>query len=159
MRQRRRLHCTTRKRTQRGSRRYVTMGPVSRRLKPPLENEELVETVRTDGKPWRRLWRVAGRRDPPVWWKLRPARQRVVPDVVGMQVGAYAKRIQPQDRQLVVVEPEAFFNVETGDEAVIAHGTQWWYPRTPLQCKVANRSKVQLTRKQGGTRRGSGLRH
>ena len=32
----------------------------------------------------------------------------------------------------------------------VARGAQWWYPGTPLQCKVVNRSKASLTLKREG---------
>ena len=60
---------------------------------------------------------------------------------------AYTKGAQPQDRQLAVVEPKASYDMETGAELGIARGAQWWYPGTPLQCKVVNRSKVPLVLK------------
>ena len=74
----------------------------------------------------------------------------VVPDFVNVQVDAYGKGVQPQDKQLVVVEPKASYDMETGAELGIARGAQWWHPGTPLQCKVVNRSKVPLALKQGG---------
>lgn len=40
--------------------------------------------------------------------------------------------------------------MESGAELGIAGGTQWWYPKTPLQCKVVNHSKAPLTLQQGG---------
>ena len=74
----------------------------------------------------------------------------VVPDFVSVQVDAYGKGVQPQDKQLVVVEPKASYDMETGAELGIARGAQWWHPGTPLQCKMVNRSKVPLALKQGG---------
>ena len=65
-------------------------------------------------------------------WETRPARQTVVPGFVSVQVDAYAKGAQPQDRQLVMVEPKASYDMETGAELGIARGAQWWYPGTPL---------------------------
>ena len=70
--------------------------------------------------------------------------------LVSVQVYAYGKRAQLQDRQLVVVEPKALYDMETGAELVIARGAQWWYPGTPLQCKAVSCSKVLLILKQGG---------
>ena len=56
----------------------------------------------------------------------------MVPGFVSVQVDAYAKGAQPQDRQLVMVEPKASYDMETGAELGIARGAQWWYPGTPL---------------------------
>ena len=50
----------------------------------------------------------------------------------------------------MVVEPKASYNMETGAELRVARGAQSWYPGTPLQCTVVNRSKVPLVLKQGG---------
>ena len=67
-----------------------------------------------------------------------------------MQEDAYAKEVQPQDRQLVVVEPRASYDMQTGTELGTARGAQWWHTATLLQCKVVNRSEVPLALKQGG---------
>ena len=45
---------------------------------------------------------------------MLPARQTVVPGFVSVQVDAHAKGVQPQDRQVVVVEPKASYDMETG---------------------------------------------
>ena len=42
------------------------------------------------------------------------------------ELDAYAKRAQPQDRQLVVVKPKASYYMETGAELGIARGAQRW---------------------------------
>ena len=85
---------------------------------------------------------VAWEDDGTLQWELRPARSVLVPGFVSVQVDAYAKEFQPQDRQLVVVE--------TGAELGVIRGTQWWYPGMPLQCKVVNRFKASRTLKRGG---------
>ena len=60
----------------------------------------------------------------------------MVPGFVSVQVDAYAKGAQLQDRQLVVLEPKASYDMETGAELGSASGAQWWYPGTPLQYNV-----------------------
>ena len=60
-------------------------------------------------------------------WELWPARQVMVPDFVSVREDAYAKRVQPQDRQLAVVERTAPHDMELEAERV-ARGARWWYP-------------------------------
>ena len=57
--------------------------------------------------------------------ELRLAREAVVPGFVRVQVGAHAKGVQPQDRQLVVVEPNKPYDMELGAEMGVARGPQW----------------------------------
>ena len=64
-------------------------------------------------------------------WDMRLAQEVIVPGFVSVQVDAYAKRVQPQDRQLVVVEPNKPYGMELGAERGAARGTQWWFPETP----------------------------
>lgn len=65
-------------------------------------------------------------------WELRLVQQAVVPGVVSVQVDAYAKGAQPQDRQLVVVELNKPYNIELQAEIEVARGTKCWHPGTPL---------------------------
>ena len=117
-------------------------------VKPPRGEEEPAEIAEMPTQPSEGS--AAWEDDGTLQWELRPARHTVVPGFVSVQVDAYAKGAQPQDRQLVVVEPKALYDMEAGAELGIARGAQWWYPGTPLQCKVVNRSKVPLTLIQGG---------
>ena len=48
----------------------------------------------------------------------------MVPGFVSMQVDAYAKGAQPHDMQLVVVEPTASYDMETGADLGIVRGEQ-----------------------------------
>ena len=117
-------------------------------VRPPGGEEEPEKIAEPAAKP--SVGSVVWEDDGTLRWELRPARQAVVPGFVSVQVDGYAKGVQPQDRQLVVVEPTASYDVELGTELRVARGTQWWYPGTPLQCKVVNRSKALLTLKRGG---------
>ena len=86
-------------------------------------------------------------------WELpptRPTRQVLVPVFVSIQADAYAKGVQPQNRQLVVMKPTAPDDMEVGAKLGVARATQWWHPGTPLQYKIANQCKASLTLKQGG---------
>ena len=117
-------------------------------VKPPHGRGEPEGIAETPTRP--REGSAAREDDGTLQWKLQPARKTVVPGFVSVQVDAYAKGAQPQDRPLLVVEPKASYDMKTGAELGIACGTQWWYPGTPLQCKVVNCSKVPLALKQGG---------
>ena len=57
-------------------------------------------------------------------WELRPVRQTVVPGFVSVELDAYAKGAQPHDMQLVVVEPTASYDMETGADLGIVRGEQ-----------------------------------
>ena len=116
-------------------------------VKPSGEQEEPEEIIEPATLP--SGGSVAWEDDGTLQWELRLAREVVVPGFVSVQVDAYTKGVQPQDRQLVVVEPNKSYDMELGAEMGVARGAQWWYPGTPLQCKVVNRSKASLTLKRG----------
>lgn len=48
----------------------------------------------------------------------------------------------PQKRQLVIIEPIADFDLDREAQVGLARGVQWWTPRTPLACKVVNKTKA-----------------
>ena len=119
-------------------------------VKPPGEQEEPDEIIEPATQPIGGS--VAWEDDGTLQWELRLAQEAAVPGFVSVPVNvySYAKGVQPQDRQLVVVKPNKPYDMELGAEMGVARGTQWWYPGTPLQCKVVNRSKAPLTLKRGG---------
>ena len=91
---------------------------------------------------------VAWEDDGTLQYRLRLAQEAVVKGFISVQVDANARGVQPQDRQLIVVVINKPYGMELGAEMGVPRGTQWWYPGTPLQCKVVNRSKASLTLKR-----------
>lgn len=71
---------------------------------------------------------VASGDDGTLQWQLLPTRCRVVPGFVSEEVDAHAKGVQSQDRQLVMVEPTGFYDIEAGAALALFRRTHWWYP-------------------------------
>ena len=116
-------------------------------VRPPGGDEYPEEIAEPPTKP--NMGSVGWEDNGTLQWELRPTRQVLVPVFVSVQADAYAKGVQPQNRQLVVVKPTAPYDMEAGAKLGVARATQWWHPGTPLQYNMANRCKASLTLKRG----------
>ena len=95
------------------------------------------------------LGKAAWEDDGTLQWKLCSGKQVNVDDFVSVQTEAFVKSPQPQERKLVLVTPAAPYDLELGAERGVARGVQWWYPYTPVQCKVVNVTNTLKTFQRG----------
>ena len=52
-------------------------------------------------------------------------------------------------RQLVLITPTKSYDLEQGVNLGVARGVAWWYPHTPLPCKVVNVTTSPVTLQRG----------
>ena len=118
---------------------FGAVKPSGEQEEPDEINEPATEPIGGSG-----AWEDGGT----LKWELWQAREAVVPGFVTVQVDAYTKGVQPQDRQLVVAGPNKPYDM--GVEMGVSRREQWWYQGTPPQFQVVNRAKASLTLKRGG---------
>ena len=75
-------------------------------------------------------------------WELRLSQPAKVKGFVGLAVVGYVTGPQPSERQLVLIQPVAKFDTDSGAVVGIARGVEWWEPGTSLYCKVGNTGRA-----------------
>lgn len=118
-------------------------------VKPPSRVDEPSELQDSNHVP--ALGDSAWQDDGTLQWKLYNEKQVVVEGFVSLQIPAFVKGPQPQERQLVLINPTKTYDLEHGADLGIARGVEWWYPHTPLHCKVVNVTKLPITLQRGMT--------
>ena len=86
---------------------------------------------------------IAWEDDSTLQWKVRLVDDVTIEGFVGVAVEGFVTGPQPQDRQLVIIQPLDKYDMETGAEVGVARGVQWWEPGTPVYCKIVNRSNTR----------------
>ena len=71
-------------------------------------------------------------------WPLHLAEDVELPGGTSIQVLAKVRGPRPQKRVLLVVEPNAKYDLRSGVDIGIPRGVQFWEPKQPLRCKVTN---------------------
>lgn len=118
-------------------------------VKPPVSIEEPQELGHPDRVP--SLGDSAWEDDGTLQWKLYNEKAVVVDGFISLQISAFVKGPQPQERQLVLITPTTAYDLEQGADLGTARGVQWWYPHTPLHCKMVNVTKTSVSLQRGMT--------
>lgn len=116
-------------------------------VKPPTAETEPTDIVPPDVLP--SVPMAAWEDDCTLQWVLYNGKQVQVDGYVSLEVDAYVRGPQPQDRQLVMITPLPSFDLELAVELGVARGVQWWFPHTPFRCKLVNVSKTSATVQRG----------
>lgn len=78
-------------------------------------------------------------------WILYNAKEVCVEGSVSLEINAFVRGPQPQSRQLVLLSPLPSFDLKLEVGLGVARGVQWWYPHTPLKCKLVNVTKAPIS--------------
>ena len=81
---------------------------------------------------------AAWKDDRTLQWELWLSLHVNVEGFVGLAVEGYVRGSQPSERQLVLIQPVAKYDTDSG----AARGVQWWEPGTPLYCRVVNTGRA-----------------
>lgn len=125
---------------------YYTQHPFCA-LKPPEAEEEPPDIgvpthIPTIGDA---VWEDDGT----LQWILYNTSSLRVDGFVSVEIQAYVKGPQPQDRQLVLLTPLPPFDLELQADLGMARGVQWWHPYTPLKGKMVNVTNAPITLQRG----------
>ena len=82
-------------------------------------------------------------------WEFRLSRQVEVGEFVGVAVEEYVQGPQPNERQLVLIQPVEKYDTGSGAVVGMARRVQWWEPGTPLYCKVVNTGRAPAVVRSG----------
>ena len=82
-------------------------------------------------------------------WEFRLQQAVEVAGFVGVVVEGYVHGPQPSERQLVLIQPVAKYDTDSGAIVGMARGVHWWEPGNPLYCKIVNTGRAAVVVRSG----------